>query len=107
MIMSSTHRRKNQVQPQRQKRGWSQQQLADRAGLSRTGVSAIESGRLAPSVNAALALARALECSVEALFAPADQTPPTLEWAVPISTTAARFWKARVCSQLLAYPVAD
>ena len=51
-------------------RDWSQQELADRAGLSRAGISAIESGRLAPSVTAAMALARVLCCTVEDLFAP-------------------------------------
>ena len=49
-------------------RGWSQEELARLSGLSRAGVSAIETGRLIPSAAAALALAAALECRVEDLF---------------------------------------
>jgi len=48
--------------------GWSQAELARRADIPRTSVSAIEGDRLTPSVTAALALARVLECSVEELF---------------------------------------
>ena len=49
-------------------RGWSQEQLARRSGLSRAGISAIETDRLIPSAAAALALAAALDCRVEDLF---------------------------------------
>ncbi len=50
--------------------GLSQGALADAAGLSRQAVGAVESGRHRPSVDAALALAAALGCGVEALFGP-------------------------------------
>ena len=47
----------------------SQQALATRVGISRQALSAIESGRQNPSVTTALALASALQCQVEDLFA--------------------------------------
>lgn len=53
----------------RGQRGWSQALLAERAGVSRQLVSAVESGRHEPGVAAAMALAKALGVSVEALFA--------------------------------------
>src|ERR1700761_1527247 len=49
----------------RQTRGFSQQQLAGMAGVSRQAVSAVESGHSDPSLRVALALARALGLSVE------------------------------------------
>lgn len=54
----------------RQAAGLSQAQLAARSGVSRQTVSAIESGRHRPSVDAALALARTVGTTVETLFAP-------------------------------------
>jgi DNA-binding XRE family transcriptional regulator len=42
--------------------------LAERVGISRAAVSAIEGERLSPSVATALALAEVFECSVEELF---------------------------------------
>jgi putative transcriptional regulator len=53
---------------QRAKRGWTQAQLADLAGITRKSINAIESGRMVPSTLLALKLARTLEVSVEELF---------------------------------------
>ena len=61
-------RLENWVREQRTRRGWSQEELARRSGLSRTGIGAIETGRLVPSAAAALALATAFDCRVEDLF---------------------------------------
>ena len=88
-------------------RGWSQQQLADRSGLSRAGVSAIEARRLAPSVTAALALSDALETTVEDLFGRTAGPQPTIDWAFPPSTTTPRYWRARVGDRILWYPVGE
>ncbi len=52
----------------RQARGLSQSALASSVNLSRQSVHAIETGRAMPAVDVALRLARALDCSVEALF---------------------------------------
>ena len=54
----------------RQARGYSQQQLAGMAGVSRQAVSAVESGHSDPSLRVALALASALGVTVEELFGP-------------------------------------
>lgn len=56
------------VQTRRLARQWSQAELAERAGISRAAVSAIEGERLSPSVATALVLAAVFECSVEELF---------------------------------------
>jgi putative molybdopterin biosynthesis protein len=52
----------------RQARGFSQQQLAGMAGVSRQAVSAVESGQSDPSLRVALALAQALGMTVDQLF---------------------------------------
>ncbi|HVP63062.1 MAG TPA: substrate-binding domain-containing protein [Myxococcaceae bacterium] len=49
-------------------RGWSQDQLARTAGVSRQALNALERGHAQPSVETALALARLLGASVEQLF---------------------------------------
>lgn len=63
--------------------GWSQEELAARAGISRAGISAIEIGRLVPSVAASLAIASALGCRVEDLFrigSAVELTSQSLAW---------------------------
>src|SRR5215472_19010911 len=61
----------------RQARGFSQQQLAGMAGVSRQAVSAVEAGQSDPSLRVALALAQVLGMTVEQLFG-AQSTVPTL-----------------------------
>jgi DNA-binding XRE family transcriptional regulator/molybdate-binding protein len=56
--------------------GLSQAVLAERAGVSRQLVSAVESGRHEPGVGAAMSLARELGLSVEALFGPDEVAVP-------------------------------
>jgi transcriptional regulator with XRE-family HTH domain len=59
--------------------GLTQSELAVRAGVSRQLVAAVEAGHNTPSVDAAIALARALETSVERLFAaPISGVTPAL-----------------------------
>jgi transcriptional regulator with XRE-family HTH domain len=64
----AVHTRQNEVRERRLGLGISQSELAGRAGVSRQLVAAVEGGRNAPSVEAALALAGALGCTVEGLF---------------------------------------
>ena len=59
----------------RESLGWSQQDLAERAGVSRQMVGAVEAGRHVPNVRAALALAGSLGVSVEELFLDATAEP--------------------------------
>ncbi|MCS6946857.1 MAG: helix-turn-helix domain-containing protein [Steroidobacteraceae bacterium] len=91
----------------RSQRGWSQAELARRAGLPRTTVNAIERARLTPSVSTALALARALQCSVESLFESEERRVvdgDTL-WAWPPPLNTGRFWEAEVDGRRWWYPV--
>ena len=107
IIMPSTDPKQNRVRVRRLARQWSQAELAARAGISRTAVSAIEGERLVPSVTAALLLATVLECTVEELFS----TQPTLlarhkspQWAWGGATESSRYWCGSVQGQLLYYP---
>jgi transcriptional regulator with XRE-family HTH domain len=100
MIMS----RASTLAQLRRARGWSQAVLAERSGVSRTGVSAIEMGRLVPSVAAALRLAAALGESVESIFGGgAEDVAPM--WAWEPSPADTRCWHASLNDKLLAYPV--
>jgi molybdate-binding protein/DNA-binding XRE family transcriptional regulator len=94
----------NQLAQCRRLRDWSQATLAEKSGVSRTEVSAIETGRLVPSVAVALRLAAALGESVEALFG-SEQTTPSPDWAWAPSTDDGRCWLASINQRLLAYPV--
>jgi molybdate-binding protein/DNA-binding XRE family transcriptional regulator len=67
----------------RQARGFSQQQLAGMAGVSRQAVSAVEAGHSDPSLRVAFALAEALGMTLEELFGPADLAPPVA--AIPVA----------------------
>lgn len=60
------------VRPARLRAGLSQAALASAANLSRQTVNAIENGRLVPSTDVALRLARALASTVEDLFGLAE-----------------------------------
>lgn len=108
--MSSTERGQNRIKARRVARRWSQAELADRAGISRAAVSAIEMNRLVPSVAAALALAAALECSVEELFSSSPSKSmtalPAWAWTPPrLLQSSGRYWCSRVNDKFLYYPV--
>ena len=49
-------------------RGWTDGELAARAGLDSTHVNQIKNGRVSPTVATALALARALDVPVAVVF---------------------------------------
>ena len=51
-------------------RGWSDLELATRAGLDRAYVNQVKNGRALPTVATALAVARALGVRVAAVFPP-------------------------------------
>jgi putative transcriptional regulator len=68
--------RDNQVRPHRLMAALTQAQLAERVGVSRQTIVAVESGGYAPSVYLALALAEQLGTTVETLFAAASERAP-------------------------------
>jgi molybdate-binding protein/DNA-binding XRE family transcriptional regulator len=105
MIMALHRQPQNQVHDRRTRLGLTQAGLARRAGISRAAVSAIEMGRVIPSVSAALALARVLDAPVEELFG--DQRTHTSQptWAWEPKGPACRYWHARVGERKLLYPV--
>jgi putative molybdopterin biosynthesis protein len=87
--------------------GWSQSELARRAGIPRTTVSAIEGERLTPSVTTALELAHTLGCSVEELFGTglAECVAAGSAWAWPPKGDPCRYWESAVSGRRLLYPV--
>jgi putative molybdopterin biosynthesis protein len=90
----------------RQARGFSQQQLAGMAGVSRQAVSAVESGLSDPSLRVALALARALGLTVEELFGPGNMVSPVAARPVaPLGAQQARVTLAPVGGELVALPL--
>src|SRR4051794_12216095 len=95
----------NRVRDERLRRGWSQEDLSRRSGLSRAGVSAVETDRLVPSAAAALALAGALGCRVEDLFSPPRPAPEGAAWAWEPPRTPCRYWQGEVGGRIWLYPV--
>jgi putative molybdopterin biosynthesis protein len=90
----------------RQARGFSQQQLAGMAGVSRQAVSAVEAGLSDPSLRVALALARALGVTVEELFGPAIPEPVVPVRALaPLGKSGARVSLAPVGDAFVALPL--
>src|SRR5260221_1685254 len=86
----------NNVKALRLARGWSQAELAQRAGISRAAVSAIEIERLVPSVAAALSLAGAFGCRVDGLFSLNGGSDAKPVWAWPPGGESCRFWHAEI-----------
>jgi putative molybdopterin biosynthesis protein len=90
----------------RQARGFSQQQLAGMAGVTRQAVSAVESGLSDPSLRVALALARALGMTVEELFGPGSPVSPVVARPVaPLGDEDARVALAPMGDEFVALPL--
>jgi len=58
----------NRVKDLRLRRGWTQQQLAAAAGVSRQSINSIECNRYVPSLALALVFARVFECATDEIF---------------------------------------
>jgi putative transcriptional regulator len=59
---------RTRVRELRLERGWSQQELADKVGVSRQSINSIECDRYTPSLPLALAFARVFGCPTDAIF---------------------------------------
>ncbi|HTA01331.1 MAG TPA: substrate-binding domain-containing protein [Streptosporangiaceae bacterium] len=91
----------------RQARGFSQQQLAGMAQVSRQAVSGVESGLSDPSLRVALALSRALGLTVEELFGPAIPEPVVaVRSLAPLGPAGSRVSLAPVGESFVALPLA-
>jgi putative transcriptional regulator len=58
----------NRVKELRDKRGWTQQELADAVGVSRQSINSIERDRYVPSLELALIFARVFRCATDDIF---------------------------------------
>lgn len=58
----------------REQRGWSQRDLADRAGMKQPQLARLETGQVEPRLDTLQRLAAALNCNVHVSFEPADRS---------------------------------
>ncbi|HEV8072353.1 MAG TPA: substrate-binding domain-containing protein [Planctomycetaceae bacterium] len=103
---TSDSRPGERIRNERMRRGWSQADLARRAGISRAAVSAIEIDRLTPSVSAALALAQCFGCAVEELFG-SRGARGSVQWAWSPRGAKVRYWQAEVAGRILSFPIEE
>lgn len=61
---------KNRLKVLRAERDWSQAELADRLGVSRQTVIAIERGKYDPSLPLAFSISRTFNLTIEDIFSP-------------------------------------
>ena len=62
---------KNEIRGLREERGWTQKELAERLGVSRQTVIALEREKYDPSLPLAFAIAAQFERRIEEIFHPA------------------------------------
>jgi len=90
----------------RQARGFSQQQVANMAGVSRQAIAAVESGSSDPSLRVAFALASAMGMTVEELFGADDAVLPVVaKPAAPLGSQGARVTLAPLADGYVAFPL--
>lgn len=58
----------NKLEILRAQKGWTQQELAERVGVSRQTIISLERGRYNPSIQLAFRLARQFEVTIEDVF---------------------------------------
>ena len=61
---------KNRIRVLRAEHRWSQADLGERVGVSRQAINAVETGKHAPSLPLAFAIADAFELTIEQVFEP-------------------------------------
>lgn len=67
---------KNRIKVLRAERNWSQQVLADKLGVSRQAVNAVENGKHDPSLQLAFDIAEQFELNIEEVFFPEKKPDP-------------------------------
>jgi putative transcriptional regulator len=70
---------RNNLRLLRAERDWSQAHLADRLGVSRQTVNALETGKYDPSLPLAFKIAREFETTIESVFQPEDKTTQVVD----------------------------
>ena len=63
----------NKLEALRTQKGWTQQELGDRVGVSRQTIISLERGRYNPSILLAFRLSRQFEVQIEDLFIFSDE----------------------------------
>ena len=63
---------KNRLKVLRAERDWSQALLAEKLGVSRQTINALETGKYDPSLDLAFKIARLFEMQIEEIFRPDD-----------------------------------
>lgn len=58
----------NRIRELRTARAWTQQELADKVGVSRQSINSIEVNRYVPSLPLALSFARVFGCATDEIF---------------------------------------
>lgn len=64
---------KNRLRVLRAERRWTQAEFAERLGVSRQTVNAVETGKYEPSLTLAFKMARLFGLLIEEVFAPGDE----------------------------------
>ena len=64
---------KSKLRVLRAERGWSQADLAERLGVSRQAINAIETGKYTPSLQLAFKVARLFALPIETIFSDEDE----------------------------------
>ncbi len=70
---------KNSLAELREKQGWSQGDLAEKLGVSRQTINALERGKYDPSLPLAFKIARLFQRPIEQIFEPDDKPPKPLK----------------------------
>lgn len=103
----ATPRLESRVRAARLMKGLSQQELAERVGVTRQAISAIESGHYIPNTAVALRLAQVLGSRVEDLFVLAETVDPQpIQLAAPSSPDVRRLAVVSIRGRLVGYPLA-
>jgi len=59
---------KNRIRVLRAEKGWSQAELAEKVGVSRNSINAVENGKFEPSLPLAFRIADSFGCRIEDVF---------------------------------------